>query len=146
MCDAAPDATEPDLSLSLGASFHQPISGGTLVGVHFEVFGLDINSDVLAIVFVLDLGTDDPLKDFFPAFGELRGFVGHGAVEDCGIRSSFHSYAVCPFSFPIDLNGGEHVALFTGGDGRSKVDLSGKIDLFGQYVGNRFWRIAVSGR
>ena len=75
MSNRTPNATESDLPLSFGTPFQQPIGGGALVGVHHELFGLDVNGDVLAIVvlrLLSELGTNNPLKNFFPGLGELR--------------------------------------------------------------------------
>lgn len=100
MCNAATDAPKPDTSLCFWAPFHQPLCGGALVGINFEVLGLDINSDVLAVVFVFNLRTDDSLEHLLTAFGELRCFFGHGAVEDFGKLNSLFIYADGFVSFP----------------------------------------------
>jgi hypothetical protein len=84
MGNVATNATEPDAPLRFGVPFYQPLRGGALVGIYLKVFGLDVDGHVLAVVFVFNLGTDDPLEHFLPALGELRGFFGHGLVEGCG--------------------------------------------------------------
>jgi hypothetical protein len=107
MGNTATNATEPDATLCSGASFHQPLCGGALVGIHLEVFGLDIDGDVLSVVFILDLGTDDPLEHLLTALCKLRCFFGHGTVEDCGMRASLRSYAGGLVSFLKVSNGAE---------------------------------------
>jgi hypothetical protein len=79
MRDAATDATEPDATLCFGVPFHQSFRSGTLIGIDLEVFGLDVNGDVLVIIFILNLGTNDPLEHLLTALSELRCFFGHGS-------------------------------------------------------------------
>jgi hypothetical protein len=82
VCDAAADAAEPDASLGFRVTFQKALCSGALVSAHLEVFGLDVDGDVLAIVFVFDLGLDHPLKDLLPALGEFGCLFGHSIVED----------------------------------------------------------------
>ena len=79
--DPAPDPPEPDSPLRIRVPFSESVCGSTLIGVDFEVLGVDVNGDVVAIVDVrtiFELGTHDPFEDLLPAFGEFGCFFGHG--------------------------------------------------------------------
>jgi hypothetical protein len=142
MRDAATDATKPDPSLCFGVPFHQSLRRGTLIGIDLEILGLDIDGDVLVIVFILDLGANDPLEYLLTAFGELRCFFGHGSGAGCVTVALVRSYAGGLVSFPRGSNRAEQPDLWRAVEERPRPDLSGKIDLFGQHVGNGFWEIA----
>lgn len=81
MGDAAADPPEPDSTLRIRVPFSESVCSGALICVDFEVLGVDVNGDVVAIVdvrTVFELGTHDPSEDLLPAFGEFRCFFGHG--------------------------------------------------------------------
>jgi hypothetical protein len=85
MGSPTPYQPEPDSPSGLRMTFSEPVCGGALIGGDFEVLGVDVNGDVVAIVDVrtmFELGTHDPFEDLLPAFGQFGGFFGH----DIGTR------------------------------------------------------------
>jgi len=53
-------------------AFEEAIQRGKLIGVNLEVFGLGVDSHVLVILLILDVGTHDPFENFLPGLGEFR--------------------------------------------------------------------------
>jgi hypothetical protein len=60
-------------------ALEEPIRRRPLIGIDLEVFCFRVDSDVLAIVFVFNLGTNHALENFLPAFGEFGCFFGNGS-------------------------------------------------------------------
>jgi hypothetical protein len=104
MGDVTADPAKPDLPLGIRVAFQKALCSGALVSVHLEVLGLDVNGDVLAIVFVFNLGLDHPFEDLLPAFGKFGCLFGHGIVEDLIVedleKDWISLYAVACVSFP----------------------------------------------
>ena len=64
--------SEPDSPPGLRMAFEEAIQRGKLIGVNLEVFGLGVDSHVLVILLILDVGTHDPFENFLPGLGEFR--------------------------------------------------------------------------
>jgi hypothetical protein len=71
ICVTAADPTEPNAPLGFWMPFYEAIVGCSTISIDLEVFRLDVNGDVLVVVFVFNLGTDDPLEYLLPALGKL---------------------------------------------------------------------------
>jgi len=78
MGDPTPHPSEPDSPSGLRMVLEEPIRRRPLIGIDLEVFCFRVDSDVLAIIFLFNLGTNYALEDLLPAFGEFGCFFGHG--------------------------------------------------------------------
>jgi hypothetical protein len=69
--NATANPTEPDPPLGVRVALQQALSSGSLIGIDLEVFGVDVDGDVLVGVFVFDLTLHHPFEDVLSALGEF---------------------------------------------------------------------------